>query len=156
MNTYCINALNQIKIALTKTVEIMDTLDETDLDYRPTQDKHSIGELLVHIASICKADLLIANGATQDEMSAFYSSVKYGSLSGIKTGLLDNFQILEESYLNYIEAELQQEITSFWGVTYSRYEWLLEILAHIYHHRGQLHAILVHCYAKDLKVLMFE
>ncbi|MEH7803874.1 DinB family protein, partial [Bacillus pumilus] len=28
--------------------------------------------------------------------------------------------------------------------------------AHVYHHRGQLHAMLVHCYNKDLKILMFE
>lgn len=45
---------------------------------------------------------------------------------------------------------------SYWEVTYSRYEWLLEIVAHIYHHRGQLHAILVHSYGLDLKGSLFE
>ncbi|WP_193767096.1 hypothetical protein [Lysinibacillus parviboronicapiens] len=34
--------------------------------------------------------------------------------------------------MNFTEVELQEEVTSFWGVTYSRYEWLLEIAAHIY------------------------
>jgi len=156
MNTYCYSALNQIKIALMKTIEIMEKLDETDLQKRPSPDKHSIGELLEHLASICRADLLIANGATQGELNQFYSSIEYGSLNEIKTGILHNFQLLEECYLNYSEEELQVKITSFWGVTYSRYEWLLEILAHVYHHRGQLHAILVHCYDKDPKVLLFE
>ncbi|MGQ4667830.1 hypothetical protein ACUIJN_18725 [Metabacillus halosaccharovorans] len=58
--------------------------------------------------------------------------------------------------MNYTEAELQQRITSFWGVTYTRYEWLLEILATLYHHRGQLHAVLVHYYGKDPRIPMFE
>ncbi|WP_442599892.1 DinB family protein [Neobacillus sp. D3-1R] len=156
MNLYCKSALNQINIALTKTSEIMDQLEESDLQKRPTPDKHSIGELLEHIALICKADFLIAQGATIDEMNDFYSSSTYKNLHEIKTGLLVNFGILEGTYLNYTEVELQEEITSFWGVTYTRYEWLLEILAHVYHHRGQLHAILTHCYQKDPKILMFE
>ncbi|WP_220693837.1 DinB family protein [Salipaludibacillus neizhouensis] len=100
--------------------------------------------------------MLIANGAAQSEINQFYSSVKYENLNDIKTGILHNYQLLEEGYLNYSERELQQKITSFWGVTYSRYEWLLEILAHVYHHRGQLHAMLVHCYNKDPKVFLFE
>ncbi|WP_025027838.1 DinB family protein [Caldalkalibacillus mannanilyticus] len=156
MNIYCRSALNQIKIALAKTIEIIDKLEESDLQKKPSADKRSIGELLEHIAIICKADLLIANGATQEEMNIFYSSVTYKTRSELKNGLIQNFELLEEKYLNYTEQELQQEITSFWGVTYSRYEWLLEILSHIYHHRGQLHAILVHCCAKDPKIMMFE
>ena len=35
MNTYCRRALNQLKLALTTTVEIMDTLEESDLGNRP-------------------------------------------------------------------------------------------------------------------------
>jgi len=156
MNTYCKSSLNQIKIALTTTIEIMEKLDESDLLKRPSADKHSIGELLAHIANICRADLLIANGATQNEMNQFYSSVDYRGINEIKTGILNNFKLLEDRYLNYSEVELQQKITSFWGVSYSRYEWLLEMIAHVYHHRGQLHAMLVHYYNKDPKVLLFE
>ncbi|WP_019380482.1 DinB family protein [Cytobacillus oceanisediminis] len=113
MNPYCKSALNQLKIALTKTIEIMEKLDESDLLKRPSSNKHSIGELLEHIANICRADLLIANGATQDEMNQFYSSVKYMGINEIKTGILNNFKLLEESYLKYTELELQQKITSF-------------------------------------------
>ena len=156
MNLYCKSAINQIKIAITTIIEIIDKLEETDFKKRPTVNKHSIGELLEHIAIICRADLLIANGATQDEMNQFYSTVTHENLREIRDVLINNFQLLEKSYLNYTDGELHQTITSFWGVTYSRYEWLLEILAHIYHHRGQLHAVLVHCYGKDPKISMFE
>jgi uncharacterized damage-inducible protein DinB len=156
MNTYCESALNQISVALTTTVEMIDQLEESDLLKRPTPDKYSIGELLEHIAKICKADLLIANGATQEEMSDFYSSLAYKDLHEIKAGIRTNFELLEETYRSYSEVELQQKVTSFWGISYSRYEWLLEVSAHVYHHRGQLHAMLVHCYQKDPHVLLFE
>ncbi|MDX8367074.1 hypothetical protein SLH52_17980 [Cytobacillus sp. IB215665] len=46
--------------------------------------------------------------------------------------------------------------TSYWGVTYTRFDWLLEIVAHLYHHRGQLHATLVHYYKQDPNILLFE
>lgn len=156
MNTYCKSTLNQIKIALTTTTQIIDQLAEKDLQKRPSPNKHSVGELLEHIAMICKADLLISSGMTQSEVNKFYSSESYQTLSEIKNALLINFELLEEKYMNYSEAELQQTMTSYWGVTYSRYEWLLEILAHVYHHRGQLHSILVHCYGKDPKISLFE
>lgn len=156
MSSYCKSALNQIKIALTTTAKIIDKLEDADLQKRPSSNKHSIGELLEHIAMICKADLLISNGATQEEMNEFYSSVSYKDLKNIKDALVINYQSLKESYMKFTEAELQESISSYWGVTYTRYEWLLEILSHVYHHRGQLHAILVHCYGKDPNILLFE
>ena len=156
MNPYCQSALHQIKIAVSTIIEMIDKLEESDLPKRPTPNKHSIGELLEHIALICKADALIAEGASQEEMSAFYSSVVYENLDEIKVALQANYQLLEDKFMEFTEGELQQEITSFWGVTYTRFEWLLEIIAHIYHHRGQLHAMLVHCYRKDPEISLFE
>lgn len=156
INPYIQSALNQIKVAISTIVEMIDKLEDSDLEKRPTANKHSIGELLEHIALICKADSLIANGASEEEMSAFYSSVTYGNLGSIKEALLSNFQLLEDQFMVFTEDELQEEITSFWGVTYTRYEWLLEMVAHIYHHRGQLQAMLVHCYKQDPEILLFE
>ena len=135
---------------------MIDKLEESDLEKRPTPNKHSIGELLEHMALICKADSLISDGVSQEEMTAFYSSVSYENINDIKIDLQTNYQLLEEKFMKFTENELQKETTSFWGVTYTRFEWLLEIVAHIYHHRGQLHAMLVHCYEKDPKVPLFE
>ena len=156
MNTYCQSALNQIKVAVMTIIEMIDKLEESDLQKRPTANKHSIGELLEHLALICKADALISDGLSQEEMTAFYSSISYGNINEMKIALQANYQLLEDMFMKFTEEELRKETTSFWGVTYTRFEWLLEIVAHIYHHRGQLHAMLVHCYEKDPKVPLFE
>ena len=156
MNKYCKSALHQIKVAVTTIVEMIEKLEENDLQKRPTPSKHSIGELLEHIAIICVADSLISDGASLEKMNKFYLSISYKSLNEIKEALINNHQFLEDKFMNFTEVELQEEISSYWGVTYSRYEWLLEIVAHIYHHRGQLHSMLVHCYGIDPKTPLFE
>lgn len=150
------SVLHQIEVAIQTVIEIIDNIEEEDLQNRPTPNKHSIGELLEHIAVICEADWRISTEASEREMESFYSEVSYKTLSSIKDGLLFNFNSLKTNYMSLSEEELLILTTSYWGVTYTRYEWLLEILAHVYHHRGQLHAILVHCYDKDPKILMFE
>ncbi|MGA4466836.1 DinB family protein [Bacillus bombysepticus] len=152
----CENVLHQIEVAVKSVIEIIGNLEEDDLQKRPTPNKHSIGELLEHIAVICAADWRISKEATQEEMENFYSEVSYKTLDSIKDGLLTNFESLKNKYINLSEAELLSQTTSYWDLTYTRSEWLLEILAHVYHHRGQLHAMLVHCYNKDPKILMFE
>ncbi|MEJ9217955.1 DinB family protein [Paenibacillus glucanolyticus] len=156
MNSYCTYALHQIEVAVVSIVTIIDKLDEADLLVKPTEDKHSVGELLKHIAVICRADFHISQGAAQEEMSAYYAGVSIHNLKDIQAELLSNYSYLEQAFREMTEEELHQEMTSYWGVTYSRYEWLLEILGHVYHHRGQLHAMLVHCNGKDPKVPLFE
>ncbi|RIU96587.1 DinB family protein [Oceanobacillus picturae] len=153
---HCESVLNQIKVAVNTVLEIIDQLEEEDLKKRPTPNKHSVGELLEHLTVICEADWRISNEASEEEMRNFYSGVSYKNLNAIRKGLRKNFRALESNYMKLSEEELLSKSPSYWGVTYTRYEWLLEILAHVYHHRGQLHAMLVHCYDKDPRILMFE
>ena len=90
------------------------------------------------------------------DMSAHYAAAVPSSLQQAKTELIHNFERLKAFYLSLTEAQLSEPCTSYWGVTYSRYEWLLETLVHVTHHRGQLHALLVHCLGKHTDVSLFE
>ncbi|MCG1008821.1 DinB family protein [Salinicoccus sp. ID82-1] len=156
MEVVCQSVLKQIKVAVDTLVEIIDTLEESDLQKRPTEGKFSIGEMLEHTALICEADWRISNSATQKEMEEFYTSFSLMSLVAIKEELLHGYDSLEKNYSNLSNEQLLEKTSAYWGVTYTRYEWLLEILTHIFHHRGQLHAMLVHCYAKDPNLMLFE
>ncbi|KAA0965052.1 DinB family protein [Sporosarcina sp. ANT_H38] len=156
MNSYCRYALHQIRVAIDSLVELVDCLEERDLQQRSTANKRSVGELLEHIATVCRADYYIANGANREEMAAFYSTVSLTSKAEIKEALMSNYVFLQGRFMEFNDVELHMEMTSYWGATYSRYEWLLEVMTHLYHHRGQLHTILVHCYGMDLKVQLFE
>ncbi|MFI8685112.1 DinB family protein [Rossellomorea sp. NPDC077527] len=156
MNVYCQGTLHQMEVALTSILEIMDGLTEEDLQSRPTPSKHSIGELISHISLILRADFLISEGAGQKEMSDFYSCQSLTTLGEMKQELQRNFHYLKEQVAVLTDDMLTEEITSYWGVTYTRFEWLVEIVAHLYHHRGQLHAMLVHCCEHEPHVSLFE
>ncbi|WP_226668178.1 DinB family protein [Metabacillus litoralis] len=156
MNNHVKSVLHQIEFALKTLMLIMDELENVDLIKRPTGNKQSVGELLEHIVKICEADVMIANSAKEHEMISYYSSNSYKNIEEMRTAMKNNFNKLERYYLNLSEKELTEKATSYWGVTYTKFEWLLEILVHIYHHRGQLHAILTHCCGKNIKIPLFE
>lgn len=156
MNSYCQSTLHQMEVAVTSIIEIMDCLTDEDLTIRPTPSKHSIGELISHISLICRADYLIAGGACQEEMDAYYEGKTIQNLREMREELTYNFNSLREEVSGLSEDMLTVETTSHWGVTYTTFEWLVEIVAHLYHHRGQLHAMLVHCCDRDLGVMLFE
>ena len=156
MNRYCEGALCHIRFALLTVEKMMDLLEEEDLLLRPTEGKQSAGELLGHLAGICRADLLIAKGTAEEEMAQYYSAIQYGSIAEMKKALREGFRELEEAYRGFTEEQLHHTTVSYWGAAYTAYEWLLEILAHLYHHRGQLHAMMVHSMGKDPGIPLFE
>ncbi len=156
MNPYCAGCLHQIEVALQKTLDIMQFLKDEDLSFRPTPGKMSIQELLAHIATICKTDYYISLGYSEKEMTDIYEEIQLASLEKMKTEMKTSFAMLKQAYEHYTDEELQQSVTSYWGVSYTRFEWLVEITAHIYHHRGQLHTVLTHCYGKDYNLVLFE
>ena len=118
-------------------------------------NKRSLGETLSHISVICQADYCIANEASEAVMAEFYSKNDPSSLHDIREALHSNFEFLVRNYSNYSNQELHEVTTSYWGVSYSRYEWLLEILCHVYHHRGQLYSLLSQN-IKEPKIVLFE
>ncbi|MBO8155485.1 MAG: DinB family protein [Bacillaceae bacterium] len=145
-----------MKIALNTIDKLIDALENHELGYRPTPKKYSVGELLGHLVTICRADYLISTEASQEAMQKFYSEQKLKSKEELKKALWENYNFLKSITEELSEKELEQITTSYWGVQYTRYEWLLETLVHIYHHRGQLHSMIVHGMKKDLGIAMFE
>jgi len=146
---------NQLNIAIQSLIHMGEQFTEEELSITPIMNKRSVLEVFSHIAVICRADHLISCEATMDEMIEFYKHNEPITLSDIRRQLGENYQYLYEVYAEYTHKELFEIKTSYWGVSYSRYEWLLEIVAHVYHHRGQVHTMLTHN-VRDPKIPLFE
>ncbi len=134
---------------------MMDGLAEQDLVFRPYPGKRSLGELLGHLALLCEADLLISDEASEEKMAAFYTANRPDSLEEIRSALTRSADNLRSRYDLYTAASLEEKTTSWWGVTCTRYGWLVQIAVHFSHHRGQLHGMLL-ALGKDPKVSLFE
>ncbi|WP_429889578.1 DinB family protein [Gottfriedia acidiceleris] len=122
---------------------MIDLINEEDLTFRPVKDKKSMGELVQHLCELIGADMEIMSGASQEIMVKYYTGVECKSLVEMKSLLQKNFHELKEFYFNLKEKDLVEKTTSYWGLQYSKFEWLLEILVHFTHHRAQLHMLLV-------------
>lgn len=157
MNIYCMGIFKEMDLAVDSIIKLIDTLSDADLYIRPTEGKWAIGELLTHISVLCKADFLIGAGASEKELDLFYEKATPEiDREAIKDALSRNYTFLKEGIGKLNETELLQETTSFFGVSHSRYEWLLDTQAHLFHHRGQLHALIVHVLKQEPNVQLFE
>ncbi|WP_411348364.1 DinB family protein [Paenibacillus sp. WLX2291] len=157
MNVYSQGVFHQMDMAIQSVINIIHTLRAEDLNVKPTQEKMSIGELLVHMSVLCEADFLIGAGASEEEMDIFYADSEPALNSeDIIHSLTKHYTALKHGIAGLTEEQLLTPTTAYWGGTHSRYEWLLDTQAHFYHHRGQLHAMLVHVLQRDPKVQLFE
>ena len=135
-------ALHQLEVAVASTSKMFACMAEPMLAERPFAGKRSIGELASHLSILVQADLLIMNGSSKAEMDRFYEVHAEGTLEGMEKALSEGVGKLADAFYSFSEEELAEPVDSYWGVSYTRYEWLLEVIAHFYHHRAQLHLML--------------
>ncbi|CAG9614264.1 hypothetical protein BACCIP111899_03491 [Bacillus rhizoplanae] len=147
--------LHQLKFGIDSTIQMLEQFTYDELQHRPIKNKRSLFEIYTHLSLICYADLLILNEASKEELNKFYSQHTPHTLAEVQQTMKEGFQLLAKTFQAYSIAELEETTHSYWGASYSRFEWLLEIVAHFYHHRGQLHTLLTE-HVKDPLIPLFE
>lgn len=148
-------ALHQLQVAIRTIVQMLDTINEEELDFRPSPAKRSLYEIFSHLSLLMQADFFILNEATKDEIAMFYDANEKLTIKEMQLALFDGYNRLSYSFSNYSEEDLHEITTSYWGVSYTRFEWLIQIVAHMYHHRGQLHILLCEQHM-DPRISLFE
>ncbi|MGE7624718.1 DinB family protein [Viridibacillus sp. NPDC096237] len=153
MNTYLQNTFHQIQFTINSIKGLIETLNQSDFQIAPIEGKRTVGELVSHLSILCRADLQIIKKASMEEMDAFYEL----NIVNSKKEMLEQLNEGYEELVCYYESlpDAFSTATSYWGTTYSHFEWLLEILAHLNHHRAQLH-LYVTLMRKEPSVMLFE
>jgi uncharacterized damage-inducible protein DinB len=149
------SALNQVKIAIDTSIQILNQYTESDLKIKSIESKQSLFEMCTHLSLICHADLLILNGITEKDLHTFYIEQTPETITQIQQTMIQGYDLLSKTFLSYSNEELAEIMTAYWGISYSRFEWLLEIVAHFYHHRGQIHILLCE-HVKDPNIPLFQ
>ncbi|MBE7127737.1 DinB family protein [Bacillus mycoides] len=149
------SALNQVKIAIDTSIQILNQYTESDLKIKPIESKRSLFEMCTHLPLIFHADLLILNGITEKDLHTFYIEQTPETITQIQQTMIQGYDLLSKTFLSYSNEELAETMTAYWGISYSRFEWLLEIVAHFYHHRGQIHILLCE-HVKDPNIPLFQ
>lgn len=149
------SVFKHIDAAIDSLLDICDQLSEEELAMTPIEGKRSLGELLSHMSLICRADLYISEGASLAQMQSFYETNSPHTIDEIKKAFLHNRRYLHLRYCRFTTEDLLKVTESYWGASYSRLEWLLEIMGHLYHHRGQLYTMLA-LTSKEQKVAVLQ
>lgn len=147
--------IHQLDLAVQSIRGIMEQVTEAQLDLQPMPNKRSFRDMLAHLALICAADLHIMNEATQEEMEHFYHIHTPNTIDDMKNTLAKSHRSLVDEMNSWSEEQWMEIKHAYWGTAYSRFEWMLEIVLHLVHHRGQLYILLCE-HASEPKILMFE
>lgn len=149
------SALHQLKVAVDTSIQMLNQYKEDELKIQPIHSKRSLFEMCAHLSLICHADLLIFNGITEKQLHTFYKEQTPETIKQMQQTMIQGYDLLSKTFLPYSNEQLAEIKTAYWGISYSRFEWLLEIVAHFYHHRGQIHILLCE-HIKDPNIPLFQ
>ncbi|WP_260612156.1 DinB family protein [Paenibacillus popilliae] len=155
MEAHKLSIIHQLNLAVQSIRGILEQVTEEQLNLQPMPHKRSLRDMLAHLTLICAADLHIMNEATQTDMDCFYEEHTPSTIDEMKETLADAHQLLVEAMHSWSEEQWLEVKTAYWGVAYSRFEWMLEIILHLAHHRGQLFTLLCE-HVGEPKIVMFE
>ena len=149
------SALHQLQVAVDTSIQMLNRYKEDELKIQPIHSKRCLFERCAHVSRICNADLLILKSNTEKELHTFYKEQTPETIMQIQQTMIQGYDLLSKTFLSYSNEQLAEIKTAYWGISYSRFEWLLEIVTHFYHHRGQVHILLCE-HIKDPNIPLFQ
>jgi uncharacterized damage-inducible protein DinB len=152
MNLYGAKQLaDSMRTVRKNTVQIAEDISEKDYGYRPTPDSRSVGETLVHIASLSRFDRVVH----EEEHLSSLEGFDFGAV--FKTGESEEQSLRSKSDIvaslltqgdrwclwveGLSETLLSETVRQPGGAVKSRFEMLIGTKEHEMHHRGQLMVI---------------
>ncbi len=64
------------------------------------------------------------------ELHTFYKEQTPETIMQIQQTMIQGYDLLSKTFLSYSNEQLAEIKTAYWGISYSRFEWLLEIVTH--------------------------
>lgn len=85
------SALNQVKVAIDTSIQILNQYTESDLKIKSIESKRSLFEMCTHLSLICHADLLILNGITEKDLHTFYIEQTPETITQIQQTMIQGY-----------------------------------------------------------------
>jgi uncharacterized damage-inducible protein DinB len=113
------------------------------VEFRPAEGMRSLGELVDHFAAQPLVDLAVLQGSPRpvtETIEETLHSARPGEWAEIfERGI----RAAEEYFGSMSEEDFEGRTTrAHYGTAHPQSVWLLDIISHIYHHRGQLYVYL--------------
>ncbi|MDI2585937.1 DinB family protein [Psychrobacillus sp. NEAU-3TGS] len=149
------DVIKQLKY-ISKTIEQLFQYVDVEIQHRqPIANKMSVWEICVHLAQIPKADLLILEGYSEEQMTNYYYMNTPVSIDNAKNQFLAGIQELIYLCEKLTKEQLEKNFMTYWKSEYSTAEWLMQIVTHLVHHRSQLYQYLL-MLNRDVEIVLFR
>lgn len=149
MNLYGMNQLiDSIRAVRKNTLQIAEDIPERDYSYRPTPESRSVGETLVHIAILWRADRRRHGDQRVSSLEEFNfgEMIKQSEIEErrprSKSEIVSLLRAEGDRWCDWLatfpDAVLAEHVRMPGGASKSRFEMLLGTKEHEMHHRAQL------------------
>jgi len=128
-----------VRAGLLATIE---TFSAQELDYVAVQKGYSVAQLILHIAHEEEGE--IRYGVTREltEWPPEFAPSQYLSLEALIRILTEVHQRTENYLRTLQDADLEREVLTPWGKSYTLSDLFWHVLEHEIHHRGELSLVL--------------
>jgi len=113
------------------------------LEHRPGEGMRSLGELADHFAAQPLVDLAVMQGTPVEVAETIEETLHSGRPSEWVEIFERGIRATVEYFESMPEDEFETKMTrAHYGTAKTQALWLLEMIGHVYHHRGQLYVYL--------------
>ena len=124
---------------------LLDTIDkfsDAELDYRPFDEAYSVRQIMLHIAQEELGEIQYGLTRDLDEFPSNIQEADFKTVSEVK-GQLSKVHDQTLSYLGTLDADsLGEDFEAQWGEKRALIDFILHVIEHEVHHRGELSLIL--------------
>ena len=129
----------RIRAGLSATLE---KFTDEDLDYIPFENGYSVRQIILHIAHEEYGEIQYGLTRKIDEFPPRYQEDKYQRLESINMLLASVHDETIDFLTNLNDHGLENEFEAQWGETRPLMDFILHVIEHEIHHRGELSLIL--------------
>jgi uncharacterized damage-inducible protein DinB len=118
----------------------LDVWPEGQNDWRPAPGFHTLFELGCHLCALPSMSAALLGGETDEEILAWDKPLDEGDAGDLRDLLDAGIFHLREVVKRLPDEEFAvQQVHTPWGPPVTPAQHLLDLVTHMYHHRGQLH-----------------
>ncbi|WNB91885.1 DinB family protein [Bacillus sp. NEB1478] len=132
--------LDEFYVIVRTTNNLLKKADSSVYDFRPADNMRSFLELANHLVQIPHVDLAILQEKPEADIRMLEAKMRAENAGELTHVLEEGYHLLKSYFLSLSQEDfLNKETKAFYaekGMTQAK--WLVEIVTHAFHHRGQL------------------
>ena len=123
-------------------IETIDKFADGDLSFIPVEGGYSVRQIILHIAHEEYGEIQYGLARTIDEFPPEYPEGEYQTIESMKA-LLASVHNQTSRYLDTIDDdELKNDFEAQWGEKKPLIDFIVHVMEHEIHHRGELSLVL--------------